>query len=211
MKPDKLIYLLRHGETDLNKMGIVQGRGVDSDLNDTGSAQAQAFFETYKTVPFDKVYTSSLKRTKQTVQPFIDLGIPVESLSDLDELSWGQIEGQPNNEAIRMVFHTLAAQWEAGHYDEKVKGGESPEDVMVRMKAAMKHIMANEDEKTILICMHGRAMRVLLCFLTNTPLSEMLKFPHRNTALYTLEWFNNTFTFKDFNNVSHLERINTEG
>lgn len=210
MKPDKTIYLLRHGETDLNKMGIVQGRGVDSDLNDMGRAQAVAFFEQYKSIPFDKIYTSSLKRTTQTVQSFIDLGIPVEALRDLDELSWGKIEGQPNNEAVRMVFHTLAAQWEAGHYEEKVQGGESPEDVLQRMQAAMKHIMAHDDEKTILICMHGRAMRVLLCFLTNTPLSKMLMFPHENTALYTLEWRNETYTIKDFNNVSHLERINTK-
>ncbi len=32
---DKELYIIRHGETELNRLGIVQGRGVNSDLNDT--------------------------------------------------------------------------------------------------------------------------------------------------------------------------------
>ena len=40
----KTIYLIRHGETDFNRQGIVQGSGVDSDLNELGLAQAEAFF-----------------------------------------------------------------------------------------------------------------------------------------------------------------------
>jgi probable phosphoglycerate mutase len=38
----KIIYIIRHGETELNKLGIVQGRGVDSELNDKGRDQADA-------------------------------------------------------------------------------------------------------------------------------------------------------------------------
>lgn len=85
----KELYIIRHAETELNRLGIVQGRGVDSDLNDTGRAQAAAFFERYKTVAFDKIYTSELKRTHQTVQQFIDLGLPWEQELGLDELAWG--------------------------------------------------------------------------------------------------------------------------
>ena len=74
----KKIYLIRHGETKYNKLGIVQGSGVDSDLNETGIEQANAFFEHYKNISFDKIYTSKLKRSQQSVQQFIDLGIPYE-------------------------------------------------------------------------------------------------------------------------------------
>jgi len=59
----KTIYLIRHGETDFNRRGVVQGSGVDSDLNDMGRAQAQAFFQAYQHVPFEKLYVSGLKRT----------------------------------------------------------------------------------------------------------------------------------------------------
>jgi len=40
----KTIYFIRHGETEYNKLGIVQGSGVDSELNENGRAQAQAFY-----------------------------------------------------------------------------------------------------------------------------------------------------------------------
>ena len=52
----KKIYITRHGQTDFNKKGIVQGSGVDSDLNETGRLQAEAFFKKFKDHPFDKLY-----------------------------------------------------------------------------------------------------------------------------------------------------------
>jgi len=67
----KKIYIIRHGQTDFNLQGIVQGSGVDSSLNAMGRAQAQAFFEKYQSIPFAKIYTSALKRTSETVSDFI--------------------------------------------------------------------------------------------------------------------------------------------
>src|ERR1700739_461943 len=87
--PLKTLYIVRHGQTDLNKLGIVQGRGRDTDLNNEGRHQATQFFEAYKNVPFDKIYISILKRTQQSIQQFIDPGLPYEKLSGLDELAWG--------------------------------------------------------------------------------------------------------------------------
>ena len=43
----KQLYIIRHGETELNRLGIVQGRGVDASLNETGITQAEAFFQKY--------------------------------------------------------------------------------------------------------------------------------------------------------------------
>src|ERR1700710_2370135 len=93
----KTLYIVRHGQTDLNKQGIVQGRGRDTDLNDEGRKQANLFYQAYKSVPFDKIYISELKRTQQSIQQFIDLGIPYEKLPGLDELAWGIYEGMPSS------------------------------------------------------------------------------------------------------------------
>ncbi|MFI5453229.1 histidine phosphatase family protein [Pedobacter sp. UC225_61] len=201
----KELYIIRHAETELNRLGIVQGRGVDSDLNDTGRAQAAAFFERYKTVAFDKIYTSELKRTHQTVQQFIDLGLPWEQESGLDELAWGLWEGQPNTEESRAAFREVVEKWQGGNYDAKFEGGESPNDVSLRLQETISLIKSKTDEKRILVCMHGRAMRLLLCLLLNKPLSEMGDFPHQNTTLYRLGFDGNGFTVIDFNNTDHLK------
>jgi len=202
---DKELYIIRHGETELNKQGIVQGRGINSDLNDTGRAQAEAFYAKYKDVAFDKVYTSELKRTHQTVKGFIDAGLPWTQLSGLDELAWGTWEGQPNDENAMAAFKNIMEKWTSGDYDARFEGGESPADVIVRQKEALEVIRTAKDEKTVLICMHGRAMRLFLCLLTGRPLSEMTEFPHLNTTLYKVEMTGDQYVITEFNNTDHLK------
>ncbi|WP_461790791.1 histidine phosphatase family protein [Pedobacter sp.] len=202
----KELYIIRHGETELNRLGIVQGRGVNADLNPTGVAQAAAFFNKYKSVPFDKVYTSSLVRTHQTVKAFIDLGLPWEQLPELDEMAWGEWEGKPNTEEARTAFREVVRQWQLANYDAKFGGGESPNEVGVRLSKAIDHIKHQTDEKTVLVCMHGRAMRLILCLLLEKPYSDMEEFLHTNTTLYRLTFDEKTgkFTLIDANNTSHL-------
>jgi broad specificity phosphatase PhoE len=202
---DKELYIIRHGETELNKQGIVQGRGINSDLNDTGRAQAAAFFSKYKDVPFEKIYTSKLKRTHQTVQGFINLGIPWEQLEGLDELAWGEWEGKPNDVNAIAAFKAIMDKWQSGDYDSKFDGGESPNEVLTRLTAAVEIIKSHTEEKLVLVCMHGRAMRLLLCLLANKPLSEMGDFPHLNTTLYKVELTGDKFSIVEFNNTDHLK------
>lgn len=201
----KILYIVRHGQTDLNKQGIVQGRGMNTDLNDEGRKQARLFFDAYKVVPFDKIYISELKRTQQSIQQFIDLGIPYEKLEGLDELAWGVHEGQASTPETTAEFLKLVRDWVHGRLDSKFEGGESPNEVMARQKIAMDIIMSHPEEKTVLICMHGRAMRLLLCLLLGKPLSEMENFPHQNLVLYKVVYDGDKFEIVDFNNAEHLK------
>ena len=201
----KTLYIVRHGQTDLNKQGIVQGRGRNTDLNEEGRRQAELFHEAYKNVPFDKIYISELKRTQQSIQPFIDDGLPFEKLSGLDELAWGVLEGQPSTPENKAAFMKLMRDWLDGNLDSKFEGGESPNEVKERQLEALKVIMSHPEEKTVLICMHGRALRLLLCVLQNLPLTEMENFPHQNLVLYKVIWDGAKYEIADFNNAQHLK------
>ena len=202
----KKIYIIRHGQTDFNLQGIVQGSGVDSSLNEMGRAQAHAFFEKYKSVPFDKIYTSALRRTSETVSEFIGLGIPYESLSGLNEISWGSNEGQKITPEEDAYYHWMMEQWENGNTSLRIQGGESPEEVAARQRPAIEKIIHSPQE-TILICMHGRAIRILLCQLLHYPLKSMDLFEHANLCLYLLEQTGSMFRVKRYNDTSHLEGI----
>ncbi|MCC2598335.1 histidine phosphatase family protein [Sphingobacterium sp. FBM7-1] len=203
----KTFYFIRHGQTDLNLRGIVQGRGVNSPLNETGHKQAQAFFEAFHQVRFDKIYTSTLLRTKQTVRPFIELGIPSEELSGLDEISWGIYEGKEQDETIMTGFDKVVHSWREGNLDLGIEQGESPNQLVARQQQAISYMLQQEQEETILVCMHGRAMRILLCHLTGVSVCLMDDFPHTNTALYVLEHNGNEFHIVDHYNVKHLENL----
>ncbi len=202
----KTIYLIRHGETDYNRRGVVQGSGIDADLNDMGKAQAAAFFQAYQHVSFDKIYTSALKRTYQTVKSFVELGIPHRPLPGLNEISWGVMEGRVPGHIEDEYHSRLMATWAAGNTAQTTDGGESPDQVEVRQREAVAEILANPAEETILVAMHGRAMRVLLCWITSQPLSNMDQFEHSNVCLYKLryDYDSQVFTIESANDTAHL-------
>lgn len=199
----KEIFLIRHGETDYNKKGIVQGRGVNPSLNEKGRAQADSFFQKYQNEPFEIVYTSTLKRAIESVQSFIDKKIPHKIYSELDEIGWGDFEGREVDDYFRSEFKRIIGEWQSGNLEEKTINGESP------LELQQKHfqfinILNSRPEKKILMCMHGRAMRILLCTLLNKSLSEMDNFPHYNLSLYRLVYDGKEFKLTTFNDLSHL-------
>ena len=202
----KTIYLIRHGETDYNRRGVVQGSGVDADLNDMGRAQAMAFFQTYQHVPFVKIYISALKRTFQTVSSFIDLSIPYEKHEGLNEISWGVMEGKVPNSFDNEYYRNLIESWTAGNTALRTDGGESPEQVKDRQQPVIELILSRPEEETILVAMHGRAMRILLSWIMNRSLSEMDQFEHSNLCLYKLiyDYSSQQFTIELNNDSTHL-------
>lgn len=172
-----------------------------------GRAQADLFFHQYKTVPFDQLYHSALIRTRQSIQGFVDLGIPVRQLSELNEISWGDYEGTPmtpeEGEYYRMMLH----QWQQGNLDYAIAGGESPNSVAERLHRAIQVILSSPGD-TLLVCMHGRAMRIFLSLICQTPLKEMDQYKHENLCLYLIQQVEQgNFRLIKKNDCSHLKGL----
>ena len=200
----KKIYLIRHGQTDYNLKGYVQGSGVDSDLNQTGLEQAAKFYVHYKDVPFKKVYTSLLKRSIQSVQAFIDKGIPHESYEGLNEINWGNKDGKEVSFGDNTYYWSMVKKWREGELDFKPEGGESPLDLLEKQKKVIDIILARKDEDIILICMHGRAIRILLSHILHQDLKLMDTFHHENLGLYLLNYDGTNFVVEKTNDRKHL-------
>lgn len=196
--------MIRHGETDYNRTGIVQGSGVNSALNENGYKQAELFYEAYKDFPFDKIYTSSLRRTIQSVQKFIEKGIPHEILPGLNEISWGRSEGIRFNPESNRIYEEIIESWKQGNIHLKLDGGESPFEVKSRQEIALRHILSNSKEKHLLVCMHGRAMKILLAWITGHSVADMDLFEHVNLSLYILHYNGSGFQIYKNNDTRHL-------
>jgi probable phosphoglycerate mutase len=207
MVKTKEIFIIRHGQTDYNKMGKVQGRGIDAPLNDLGRTQARAFYEFYKNEGFQKVYTSTLRRTIESVEGFLNSGLPHRELAGLDEIDWGNKEGKSFNELDHNEYLTMTQSWQEGNLDHRIDSGESPLDVEKRQKKAWREILSEEKESKILVCMHGRAMRILLSHLLNYPLQYMDMFLHENLCLYKLNFTGTIYHVELYNDTSHLEEL----
>ncbi len=204
MSTKKTIYIIRHGETEYNKQGIIQGSGVDSSLNDLGRRQAEQFHKAYYHIAFDHIYTSQLRRTQESVAPFAAAGYSTEAIAEFNEIDWGIFEGKKSTPDSHKLYMAMINDWKAGLLDRSIEGGETPNQLQRRQRLGLAKIMAKPQEETILICMHGRAMRSFICLLTGTPLERMDIYKHNNLCLYVLEQKGSSFEIKEQNCSQHL-------
>ena len=201
------LYLVRHGETDYNRNGIVQGRGVDAPLNERGRRQAEALARRFAAVPLDALYASPLRRALATAEAVrrYHPDVPFYQLADLAEMDWGDLEGKPYappyDEQIRAIYE----HWRAGDYDYPVPGGESILDVQRRALRALETILTRHEGETVLVVTHGRFLRILLAsVLPEYGLARMEALPHTNTAVNHLVYENGRFRALRLNCTAHL-------
>lgn len=195
------LYIIRHAETEYNKKGIIQGSEVDSDINHVGESQANSFYEYYKDINFDKIYVSDLKRTFQTIKRFTKNGLSYEKLKEFNEISWGINQGKSDD---LEDYARLIDTWLAGNLDNKFEEGESPNEMSVRLVKGFNKVL-DDDYDTVLLCIHGRALRILLSKIIDNDLTKMDKYVHSNTGLYILEYKNGKYEILGSNLRDHLE------
>lgn len=204
----KHIYIIRHGETDNNKVHRFQGRGINASINETGRQQAEAIAHALKDVPIQKVVTSSLIRTLETAEPLIEQSqAVVESYPDLDEMSFGKYEGSYIHE-IMDTIKELQKRWSAGETDYAIEGGgESPQEVYDRAATKLVEVVKNSDENYIAFMLHGRLIRILLSGLLGLGLENMQDIKHTNGAINHLVWNGKEFEIVELNKTDHLKNV----
>ena len=195
------LYFIRHAETEYNRKGIIQGSEVDSDINDIGDSQSKSFYDYYQNVNFDKIYTSDLKRTFQTVKRFTENGTEYEKLKEFNEISWGVNQGKSDD---LEDYSKLIDTWLAGDLDNKFEKGESPNEMSLRLVKGFNKVL-EDNHDTVLLCIHGRALRILLSKIIDNDLTKMDKYIHSNTGLYILEFTNGKYEILGSNLRDHLE------
>ena len=195
------LYIIRHAETEYNRKGIIQGSEVDSDINDVGESQSNSFYEYYKDINFDKIYVSDLKRTFQTIRRFTENGSSYEKLKEFNEISWGVNQGKSDD---LEDYAKLIDTWLAGNLDNKFEEGESPNEMSERLVKGFDKVL-DDDHDTVLLCIHGRALRILLSKIIDNDLTKMDKYVHSNTGLYILEYKNGKYEILGSNLRNHLE------
>jgi 2,3-bisphosphoglycerate-dependent phosphoglycerate mutase len=148
-----VFYFLRHGETDVNRLGLVAGRS-DVELNETGWRQARAAAQRLKTHRIDAIYSSPLKRARDTASCIASaLGLEMVIVPDLAERNWGELEGKPREMRVAGVTP---------------RGAEEPEVFCRRTAAGLGKIRGGA---VPLIVAHSGTFRVL-CNELDVPAGE---------------------------------------
>jgi broad specificity phosphatase PhoE len=153
------------------------------------------------------IYSSTLPRALKTARIIADeLGLEIEEVDDLKEISCGEWEGVSFDD-VRRTEPELFRAW---IQDPTVRcpGGESFADVLVRVERAMETIVERElatarKQSLPLIVAHGLAIRILATGLLRIPLASARNFLQDNAALNVFEWRLDRFVLRCWNDIGH--------
>lgn len=168
----KRLYVVRHGETDWNAQGRIQG-GTDIPLNSYGRWQAEQLGMALAETPFDVIASSDLDRASDTADAIWGHHRSSSKrivTNKLAEMRFGMWEGQVTRQ--HAAFDQIAAMIQKDESLAWPNGGESTKDVKKRIRQALGQIMQSGDH--VCCVAHGRFNRILLEFLTKSTRSTKL-------------------------------------
>ena len=199
-------YLVRHGETEWNRTGRMQGHtGVP--LSAEGRRQATLLAARLRSVEFSAVYSSDLARAAETAG-IITAGrdLPVTTDTDLREFSYGEWEGLTLEEVETRYPGALAERIEAGgNLGFTAPGGESAIDAIGRVRRFCERVAKRHDgEEDLLVVAHGGTLRALAVCLLDLADTDFWKFHVDNTALAIVNDHDGSRVLESWNDTSHL-------
>jgi len=158
----KHLYIVRHGETDYNAQGICQGQLIDADLNERGRVQAQELIAALQDKNIGAIYSSPLKRAKQTAEIIASgLGLDVNLHEKLIEGNFGIADGTSMKIVRTWPTYKLWTNPNPKYDDVHYENGESKKQIRLRVLEALKEICAQEKADNILIVAHSAILRFL--------------------------------------------------
>ena len=199
-------YLVRHGETEWNRTGRMQGHlGVP--LSAEGRRQATLLAGRLRSVEFSAVYCSDLPRAAETAG-IIGAGrnLAITPDSDLREFSYGEWEGLTLEEVETRYPGALAERIEAGgNLGFTAPGGESAIDALQRVRRFSTRASASLDAReNVLVVAHGGSLRALVVCLLDLADTDFWKFRVDNTAVAVVSDHDGSRVLESWNDTSHL-------
>jgi len=193
---EKLV-LVRHGQTVQNVAGIAQGWN-DSELSDAGRDQVLRLAKRLANMKATALYSSPLGRALSTANEIAaTTGLPVQTLDDLREMSYGGWEGKSFLD-VRRADLELYRRWIADP-DCRCPDGESHNDVLRRMERAF----AAADSARPVIVTHGTAIRIGATALLDAPVKTSQHLAQDNAALNLFFRRGERWILKLWNDTTH--------
>ena len=187
-----MIYIIRHGQTDLNKARVLQGRS-DEPLNEEGAGQAEDAREMFarKGIAIDRIWSSPLQRAVQTAEIVAGSEAPMVTDESLLEMDYGPYEGadllSPPPEIIEFFSDFVN--------NPAPEGMEPLQSVVDRLGLFMEHLKTEiSEDENVLLSTHAIAMKGALEYLTPQSKGSYWAKHIANCEVYVTELIDGEFT-----------------
>ena len=178
-------YIIRHGETDWNKQGLVQGR-IDKELNATGIEQAEYIIgKFFVDKQIDHIITSPLKRATQTLDVIINnnnLNNKVHYSDDFIERDFGYFEGKHADIFLGCTDYS------------KIEGYEQDHILTQRVINGLMEITKLDVNNVIIAC-HSHVMKMILLSQFSDKFDDLYRL--KNCAIIEMDYEDGVFKFID--------------
>jgi len=202
------IFLIRHGETEFNRMGVFRGR-FEVELNDVGLQQARETAAALADKGIKFILTSPLKRAVVTAQVISEaLGAEYQTDESFNNIDLGDWQGVPKKK-VQEDYPEQWKQWTTRPEELVLPGGESVEDVRKRASGRLLEIL-EADRGDFALVTHRSVIKVLAADMLNVPPPYFWKFYIDNAAFSVFEYNSGDFTLLNWNSNSHLSVRVTE-
>ncbi len=198
------LYLVRHGQTEWNRVGRFQGH-TDIALNALGHREALRVALALAPCGISQIYSSDLSRAVATAQPLAAaLGLAVVEQQAWRERSYGIFEGLTREE-IESRHPVERAQWLKHDPDFAIEGGESLRQFTERVLACLAALVAADDGRPRCVVAHGGVLDVVYRHIQGIDLSSPRQWTMRNAAINEVRLEAGALTIVRWGDDAHLE------
>ena len=178
------LHFVRHGETDWNREGRVQGQ-TDVPLSARGREQAEELAASLGERPIGAIWSSDLRRALETAEPLARrLGLEVRVTPALRERNFGVLEGLTDAEA-GLGAAAPSSFWR--DHDARPDGGESRRDVYLRVAVFLDELLAEPPAEEVALVASGGPIRLAAAYLAREDLARMAWREVANCSVTTVE------------------------
>lgn len=165
------LYLMRHGETVYSRTGGYCGE-LDPELTPEGMLMAKAFADAYRTLSWEAVYVSPMKRTIATAKPLCDaVGSEMQLRDGLKEIRYGEWEGK-TAEYVQQHYGEDYINWLTEPAWNAPTGGETAVEISSRADLIIAEIEQKYKDGNVLVVSHKATVRIILCGLLGIDLGR---------------------------------------
>lgn len=199
------IYITRHGETDWNKKGLMQG-WMNSDLTEKGIENARMLGESLKDINFDVIYSSPLGRALDTAKYINgESNTKIVLIESLKEMGFGIWEGMEHSKIKELYFEQYTNFWERPPLYKPHEDGESFEGLLKRVKKAWDEIL-KAGGNNILVVTHAVVLKTLYMIIKKLEFKDLWNPPFmKDTCLTIVEVIGNKVEIILEADTSHLK------
>ncbi|MFP7171970.1 histidine phosphatase family protein [Terribacillus halophilus] len=190
----RMICLVRHGETDWNKLGRIQG-STDIPLNERGIRQAQATRDYLADSDFDMIIASPMKRARKTADIINEaLQLPLVEMEGFVERGFGEAEGLTREER------------EAKYPSFDFPGMESWDDLVERVMKALQEVNEKYGDKKVLLVAHGAVIAAILSTISDGEY-DLENTRLVNACISNIQFIEEKWKVHNYNLSDHLANI----